>query len=384
MNTLPITNEELSSAIQYATQNTLASLSSFTTDFKYSHTVQNYYPKSKNVEWTTGFWTGELWLTWEHTQNDAIKEAALLQVESFLHRIKNKIDVDHHDMGFLYSPSCVAAYKLVGSNIGKEAALLAADNLLSRFQEKGQFFQAWGPLNEECNYRLIIDCLLNLPLLFWATSVTQNEEYAKKAIIHSKTAMDCVLRDDDSTYHTYYFDHKTGKPLKGVTAQGFCDDSAWARGQAWGIYGTALVFRYTKDPQYLYLFTRVTDFFLSHLPKDWLPYWDFTFTTGSKESRDSSASAIAICGMLEMAIHLEPEKASYYRNAAERLLGVLYRTCAVKDSTSCDGQLLHSTYAKTSPYNSCKDRGVDECSIWGDYFYREALARVSQSWDPYW
>lgn len=384
MEDAPISPSELSKAREIASRNTLASLLMFTDAFKYSHSENNWYAPSENVEWTTGFWTGEIWLAWEHTQDERLKEAALAQVESFMDRIVRKVDVDHHDMGFLYTPSCTAAYKLVGSEVGRTAALLAADQLMSRFQQKGQFFQAWGPLGATDNYRLIIDCLLNLPLLFWAYEQTGNEAYAQKAIAHSKTAMSLVLRPDDSTYHTYYFDPESGESVKGVTAQGYRDGSAWARGQAWGVYGTALVYRYTKDPAYLDLFRRVTDFFLSHLPDDLLPYWDFDFTTGSDESRDSSASAIAVCGMLEMASHLDETEAQHYRMWAQRLLGVLYRRCAVTDPTTSNGQLLHSTYAKKSPYNTCNDRGVDECSVWGDYFYVEALTRCYGDWEPYW
>lgn len=384
MHHLPISQSELSLAMDIATENTIACLPMFTDAFKYSHSVANMYEASENVEWTTGFWTGEIWLAWEYTQDERLKKAALVQVESFMDRIVRKIDVEHHDMGFLYTPSCTAAYKLVGSEIGRKAALLAADQLMGRFQQKGQFFQAWGPLGAKDNYRLIIDCLLNLPLLFWAYEETGEEEYKNKAIAHSKTAMSLVLRSDDSTYHTYYFDPISGKPLRGVTAQGHRDGSAWARGQAWGVYGTALVYRYTKDPAYLNLFRRVTDFFLAHLPEDLLPYWDFDFTTGSDESRDSSAAAIVVCGILEMVPFLDDQEAEHYRLWAQRLLGMLFRRCAVTDRTISNGQLLHSTYAKKSPYNSCNDRGVDECSVWGDYFYVEALMRSLGDWNSYW
>lgn len=385
MDLSPITTTELQTALDIAVANMVACLPQFTTFFKYSHSVKNWYQQSENVEWTTGFWTGELWLGWEHSKNEDIKRAALLQVRSFLKRIEDKVDVDHHDMGFLYSPSCVAAFKLTGNEIGRRAALMAADHLLTRFHEKGQFFQAWGALDDPTNYRLIIDCLLNLPLLFWATEETGNPEYAQKAVQHSLTSMAHVLRDDDSTYHTYYFDRTTGEPLRGVTAQGYRDGSAWARGQAWGVYGTALMYRYTKNPAYKELFFRVTDYFINHLPEDWLPYWDFDFKTGSKESRDSSASAITICGILEMVQYLEEhEGRSRYHEIALKLLGVLFRTCAVKDSKLSNGQLLHGTYAKKSPYNTCKDRGVDECLVWGDYFYVEALTRAVRPWQSYW
>ncbi len=379
-----ITDTEITNALTTATEQVLANLPTFTNAFKYSHSVDNFYAPSENVEWTTGFWTGEIWLAYEFSQNQQLMEAGLIQVESFMKRIVEKIDVEHHDMGFLYSPSCVAAYKLVGNTKGKEAALLAADNLISRFQEKGQFIQAWGKLGAKDNYRLIIDCLLNLPLLFWATEITGDEKYRKVALKHIGTSMQYVLRNDDSTYHTYYFEPETGLPLMGVTAQGHKDGSAWARGQAWGIYGVALAYRYTKKEEYLQQFRRITKFFLDNLPKDLLPYWDFDFTTGSSEPRDSSASAIAICGMLEMANYLPKEEADYYVDASKKLLNVLVQTCAVTSHTVSNGQLLHGTYARKSQYNTCNDRGVDECLTWGDYYYMEALLRLHKNWKPYW
>ena len=287
-------------------------------------------------------------------------------------------------MGFLYSPSCVAAYKLTQSEAGKKAALLAADNLLTRFREKGQFFQAWGELDAPDNYRLIIDCLLNTPLLFWASEVTGNQKYADKARRHIATSMDYLVRDDNSTYHTYFFDCVTGKPIKGVTHQGYKDDSAWARGQAWGIYGTALAYRCTKSTKCLDMFMRTTDFFIAHLPKDSVPYWDLIFTEGD-EPKDSSAAAIAVCGMLEMASYLPAEKAAYYTQVADKVLNSLIRNYAVKAPKEGAGLLLHGVYAKSSPFNPIpENRGVDECNTWGDYFYLEALVRIQKNWELYW
>ena len=128
-------------------------------------------------------------------------------------------------MGFLFSPSCVAAWRLLKGEEAEEAAvsqarrtaLAAADNLMGRFQEKGGFFQAWGTVGDPKEYRLIIDCLLNMPLLFWASEVTGNPVYREKAKRHIRTAMACVVREDYSTYHTYYFDPETGAPVKGIT-----------------------------------------------------------------------------------------------------------------------------------------------------------------------
>ena len=356
----------------------------FTEKFPPSASVNHFYQSGSNYEWTPGFWTGEVWLAYEKTGDEALKKTAEIEVQDFYRRIKEKDGVNHHDMGFLYCPSCVAAYKLTGNETGKEAAIMAADNLMTRFHEKGQFFQAWGTLGDENNYRLIIDCLLNMPLLFWAGEVTGDGEYAKKAEAHIKTAMKNIIREDHSTYHTFFFDVNTGEPKKGVTHQGYRDGSAWARGQAWGVYGTALGYRYTKEEKYIDAFRTVTEYFLSHLPEDLVPYWDFEFTDGSDQPRDSSAAVIAACGMLEMSKYLSEEKAAYYTGLARRLLYALVTKCAVTDPAQSNGLLLHGTYAKSSPYNTCPNNGVDECVIWGDYFYMEALTRLSRDWEPYW
>lgn len=359
-------------------------LAEFTTQFQSSNSVHSFYEKSDNVEWTTGFCTGEYWLAWEHTHDDAFKKAALCQVDSFLQRIENKIDVDHHDMGFLYVPFCVAAYKLAGSGTAKKAALLAADQLCSRFQEKGQFLQAWGALGAKENYRLIIDCLLNVPLLYWASEVTGNPRYREIALAHTATSMANLVRPDHSTYHTYFFDPETGTPVRGSTQQGYRDGSAWARGQAWGVYGMALAYFYTRDTKCIELFREVTDYFIARLPEDSIPYWDLTFIDGD-EPRDSSAAAIAACGMLAMAPHLEEKEAAHYRAVAEQLAAALVEHCAVRDPAVSNGLLLHGVYAKNSPYNPIPaDRGVDECNTWGDYFYMELLTRLTTDWKMYW
>lgn len=376
--------EEAEKYLSRAIRQVECKLEQYTDKFPDSNSVGGVYPVTENTSWTTGFWTGQLWLSYEKSGRSSFRRAGELQVESFLERILNKREVAHHDMGFLYSPSCVAAYLLTGNEHAREAAVLAADNLLGRFQEKGQFFQAWGQLGAEENYRLIIDCLLNMPLLFWASDVTGNPGYAEKAQAHIRTAMNYVIRPDHSTYHTYFFDPETGKPKKGVTHQGYRDGSAWARGQAWGIYGSALSYGRLKEQKYVDIFEKLTDFFLTHLPENLVPYWDFDFTDPSLEPRDSSASAIAACGMLEMAKYLIPDKADYYVGMAKRLLRALGEHCAVEPGTDSNGILLHGTYAKSSPYNTCPDLGVDECTIWGDYYYLEALIRLSGEWNSYW
>lgn len=379
-----ITAVEITAALDTAARQTQSCFAKFTDVFKSIYTTNGFYDTAKNEQWTNGFWTGELWLMYEYTQNEALCAAALRQVDSFLHRIENGIETDTHDLGFLYSLSCVAAYKLTGSETAKKAALLAADQLVGRFHEKGQFLQAWGSLEDKNNYRLIIDCLLNLPLLYWASAETGESVYAEKARAHLDTALRVVIRPDSSTYHTFYFSPETGEPLRGETHQGYSADSAWARGQSWGVYGIALSYRYTKNPAYIALFERVTDYFIAHLPENLIPYWDFIFTDGSDESRDSSAAAIAVCGMLEMAEYLPQDKAQYYTGVAKRLMKALVEQCAANSPAQSDGQLLHGVYGIKTPHNDCINHGIDECNLWGDYYYVEALTRLHQKWNPYW
>lgn len=379
-----LTDLELKQAITNAVNQTAFAQKKFGNNFKNIFSDKNFYTKAENNQWTNGFWTGELWLAYEFSKDKKFADTALKQTESFKYRIDNQIETDTHDLGFLYSPSCVAAYKLLSDETAKQTAISAADKLLERFHEKGQFLQAWGKLNEPGNYRLIIDCLLNLPLLYWASEITGKTIYAEKASKHIHTALKVLIREDFSTFHTFYFDPATGSPSHGVTHQGYSADSAWSRGQAWGIYGIALSYGYTKDSEYLELFEKVTQYFIKNLPENLIPYWDFIFNDASNEPRDSSAAAIAACGMLEMARFLPDEKADYYSEIAKRLMKALYENCAAKSPEVSDGQLLHGVYGIKTQFNDCIDHGIDECNLWGDYFYVEGLMRLSKDWKPYW
>lgn len=378
------TDQDIKEALKNSVVQVETDLESFTHKFKINGTTNNFYTPEDNVSWTSGFWTGQIWMAYEITDDEKFKKAGEIHVDSFLNRIENKIDTNNHDMGFLYSLSCVAAYKLTGNGKAKKAAILAADNLISRYQGDGKFIQAWGNVGADDNYRLIIDCLLNLPLLYWTSEVTGDDKYAKIAKQHIDTSLKVIMREDYSTYHTYYFEKGTGKPLYGETRQGYSNDSDWSRGQAWGVYGTALSYMYTKNPEYIDKFYKITDFFIENLPKDLVPYWDFKFNDGSDEPKDSSAAVIAICGMLEMSKYLTEEKANYYKDVALKILKSIIDHYAVSDPTISNGQLLHGVYARKSPFNPCNNRNVDECNTWGDYYYMEALIRLTKDWELYW
>lgn len=386
-----ITAAQVIQALDFCEAQVLRNLPQFTDHFQKAYSESGFYAPIENDYWTTGFWSGEVWLAYEYALAKGERESAAalrhtgeVHVDSFYERITKKIAVDHHDMGFLYSPSCVAAYKLTGSEKAREAAIRAADQLLTRYHPVGEFLQAWGPMEGADNYRLIIDCLLNLPLLYWAGEETGEVRYRTIAEKHIHTAVSNVIREDASTWHTFYFDPVTGAPDHGATCQGYRDGSAWARGQAWGIYGMALAYRYTKQSEYIGIFQRVTDYFLRHLPQDLVPFWDLEFTDGDDQPRDSSSASIAACGMLEMSRYLEEPEAGLYTSLAKKLLCSVYENYAVADPSVSNGLVLHSTYSNHSPYNTCNHYGVDECNSWGDYFYMEALMRLYTDWNEYW
>lgn len=375
-----LTREEVTAAMDRVADQVRCNMEYFGTRFPSSATRNQTYGVIDNIEWTDGFWTGLLWLCYEYTGDDAFKNLALKNVDSFLNRVEKRIELDHHDLGFLYSLSCVAGYKLTGSAEGRKAGLLAADKLMERFQEKGGFIQAWGELGARDNYRLIIDCLLNIPLLHWAFLETGKPVYRNAAMRHYEAACNNVIRDDASAYHTFYFDPGTGEPLKGVTRQGYSDDSAWARGQAWGIYGIPLNYRYVKDDSAFNLFKGMTNYFLNRLPEDEVCYWDLIFTDGSNQSRDSSAAAIGVCGIHEMLKYL-PEVESdknTYRHAMHCILRSLMERYTAPEIKPGNPVLLHGVYSWHS------GKGVDEGNIWGDYYYMEALMRFYKDWNLYW
>jgi unsaturated chondroitin disaccharide hydrolase len=321
-----------------------------------------------------------LWLSYELTGSACFRDAADVHVASFDARQRDRIATNHHDLGFLYSLSCVAGFQLTGSGCAREAALGAASQLMERFLPNAGIIQAWGDLNDPAQRgRMIIDCNLNLPLLYWAGATSGDTRYAEAANRHIEQAARHIVRADGSTFHTYFFDAETGRPREGKTHQGFSDASCWARGQAWGISGFPLVARHNGDVRLLELAKVLANYFLNRLPPDGICYWDLIFTEGT-EPRDSSAAAIAACGLLELASNLpllDPLRSEYERAAAGMVM-TLSEHYFNHDSAPGAGLLRHAVYHKPNGV------GVDESCIWGDYFYLEALVRLTRIWQPYW
>lgn len=375
-----LTRAEVKNAIDLVIKQIDVNMEYFKEKFPSSATKNNQYGIIENIEWTDGFWTGLLWLAYEYTGDEKYRELADKNVASFKNRVEKDIELDHHDLGFLYSLATVSGYKLTGSEDAREASIKAANKLISRYQEKGEFIQAWGELGSKDHYRFIIDCLLNIPLLYWASDETGDAKYRNIANKHFVTSCNNVIRDDASAFHTFYMDNETGKPLRGVTRQGYSDDSAWARGQAWGVYGIPLNYRYTRNESCFNLYEGMTNYFLNRLPKDNVCYWDLIFNDGDDHSKDSSAAAIAVCGMHEMNKYLPEvdENKEVYKYAMHNILRSLMENYMNPEIEPGKPVLLHGVYSWHS------GKGVDEGNIWGDYFFLEALIRFYKDWNLYW
>ncbi|MFC6018331.1 glycoside hydrolase family 88 protein [Plantactinospora solaniradicis] len=374
--------EAMAAAVAAALRTVAANIDTFGDRYPADTTAGNRYPlrpptdgqmRGANVGWTTSFWPGMLWLAHDLTGDERYRRHALSHVDSFATRVADGVDLDTHDLGFLYTLACVTPARRTGDARARQTALAAADHLMTRFLEPAGIIQAWGNLEDPGQRgRTIIDSLMNTPLLFWASHATGDERYTAAARRHTASLREHILRPDGTTFHTFYWDPATGAPLRGETEQGRADDSCWARGQAWGIYGFGINYRYTGDASLLAAAQTCADYFLTHLPDDHVPYWDLEFADGSGQERDSSAAAIAACGLAELADHLtDPAHADRYRQAATLILRSLIDNYSTAGHPVSNSLILHGVYDKP------KGIGVDEGNLWGDYFYLEALTRAT-------
>jgi unsaturated chondroitin disaccharide hydrolase len=380
----------LRTALTDAVEQTRKNISTFAELYPDDCTVDGLYPPRRplgefplgaNQGWTTSFVPGCQWLAYDVTGDDEFRTAALAHAADFARRVHDREDLDTHDLGFLYTLSSVAPWRLLGTEEDKVAALAAADALMLRFLEPAGIIQAWGKLTDpEQRGRTIIDSLMNMPLLTWASQVTGNARYLDAVRRHTVQLAKHIVRDDDTTFHTFYWDAETGEPLRGTTAQGAADDSCWARGQAWGIYGFALNYDATGDEELLVAARRCADYFLDHLPADGVPFWDLIFTDGDDEPRDASSASIAACGLHELArIETDPARAARYAAAGRKMMEDAVAYSPAAQGVPSNALQLHSVYSKPA------GDGVDEGCLWGDYFYLEALVRHTQAdWKRYW
>ncbi|WP_168118615.1 glycoside hydrolase family 88 protein [Paenibacillus sp. HB172176] len=366
-------------AIEDAVAKTRANIERFGDQFPHVST-NDVYHLNPNMDWTDGFWTGMLWLCYEYTGDDVFKRAAENNVASFRKRLDTLDHLDHHDIGFLYSLSSKAQWIIEKDEAAKQLTLEAANVLLKRWRPKSGIIQAWGKEGDEHNGgRIIIDCLMNLPLLYWAYETTGDKKYYDVAVQHADKSRRFLVRGDDSSYHTFYFDPENGNAIRGGTHQGYEDGSTWTRGQAWGVYGFALSYRYTKNPLYLETSLRMAQYFLERLPEDHVVYWDFDAEINADTKRDSSASAITSCGILELLSHLpedHEDRAELEAGLQRSMKGlVAYSTMNEQDAQGLIKRGSYSVRAGNSP---------DDFVIWGDYYYLEALMRLEKGHKGYW
>jgi unsaturated chondroitin disaccharide hydrolase len=279
-----------------------------------------------------------------------------------------------HDIGFLYTLSARAQWQLTGDQAARQLGIDAAGKLIERFHPKGEYIQAWGKLNDPVEGgRMIVDCLMNLPLLFWASRETGDPKYAEIAAKHARTTLRHQVREGDTTYHTFFFNQDTGEPIGGKTAQGFADDSLWTRGQAWAIYGFALAAEWMNDREMLDVSRRLAERFWAELTSssDLVPLWDFRLTPDAPQKRDSSSGAITACGLFKLATLVDdPQEAAAFRERAERITNRLTEACF---ETAPDAHGL----LRDSSYNVKNGNAVEQYMPFGDYYYLESLVTMS-------
>jgi len=367
-------------AIESAVEITRANIERFGDLFP--HVSENdVYKLNPNTDWTDGFWSGILWLCYEYTGEYAFQNAARKTVASFKDRLERNVALDHHDIGFLYSLSSKAQWMIEKDEAAKALTLQAADVLMKRWRPDGKYIQAWGPQGDPQNGgRIIIDCLMNLPLLYWAYEQTGDEKYRDVAVQHADLSRRYLVRGDDSSFHTFYFNPEDGTPLHGGTHQGYQDGSTWTRGQAWGVYGFALSYKYTKNPLYLETSKRLARYFLERLPEDHVVYWDFNVPVDAETKRDSSASAITAAGILELLSHLPADDADreFLEKGVQLSMQGLVNAYATISKPDAQGFLERGSYHVRG------GNAPDDYVIWGDYYYLEALLRLEKGLTGYW
>jgi hypothetical protein len=312
-----------------------------------------------------------LWYLYEYTKDESLKSEALRST-ALLEKEKNNTGT--HDLGFMMGCSYGNANRLAPRPGYKEILLTSARSLATRFDPKVGCIRSWN--SKAGDFLVIIDNMMNLELLFWATKVSGDSSFYKIAVIHANTTLKNHFRSDNSSYHVLNYDSATGAVKEKKTAQGAANESAWARGQAWGLYGYTATYRETKDPVYLEQAKNIADYLLtnSSLPADGIPYWDFNAPGIPNALRDASAAAILASALLELSKYTEKSRADNYLRLAKSILktlsGPTYRA-----TPGTNGGFILKHCVGHLPAKS----EVDVPLTYADYYFIEALIRY-KSW----
>lgn len=372
INRKPINEQELINYCVDKVKTTMLSLNEADSLPRNIYPNQTKWNKVGIHDWTSGFWPGLLWYAYETSGDQEILNYA----EKFTEPLKGVLDVpvDNHDLGFMLYCSFGNGYRLTKNKDYHDFLLVAADSLATLYNPKVGTILSWPVMVEKMNWphNTIIDNMINLELLFWASKNGGGQHLYDIADTHAKTCMTTLIRPDYTTYHVAVFDTTDGHFIKGVTHQGYADDSQWARGQGWGIYGYAMCYRETGNEDFLTTSQKLADVLLERLPEDGIPYWDFDDPEIPNAPKDASAAAVAASGMLELS-QLVKSKAlqqKYFNAAVEMLTNLSNENYLSRDINQA--MLLHSTGHK--PNNS----EIDVSIIYADYYYLEALLRLKK------
>lgn len=327
---------------------------------------------NKDIKWwCSGFYSGSLWYIYEQTKDETIKKEAEEALKTI---VPNQTYTGNHDLGFMMFCSFGNAYRITGNETYKDIIFRSAESLTTRYNPKVQSIQSWNA-NKYWKFPVIIDNMMNLELLYWSSRNGADKKYADISIIHANTTLKNHFRPDFSSYHVVDYNPENGNVLRKATWQGAADCSSWSRGQAWALYGYAMMYRFTKDKAYLKQAQGIAKFILTHsnLPADKIPFWDFDAQGIPYAKRDASAGAIIASALLELAQYSGDDKKKEYVNVAETIIKSLSSdTYRAKAGQNGGFLLMHSTGAY--PLNS----EIDVPLIYADYYYLEALGRYKK------
>lgn len=318
--------------------------------------------------WTNGFWGGILWQLYHAAGEELYREKAVRLEEKLDRNLMTAGGMDH-DSGFRWLPTAVAHWRTDQNPESLNRGLLAANDLAGRFNPAGRFIRAWNDGGDGSRAGwAIIDCMMNLPLLYWAWERLRDPRYLQIATMHADTAMKYFIREDGSANHIVCFDPATGEFLQSLGGQGYGTGSSWTRGQAWALYGFTLSYVHTKEERYLNTARRAANYFIANIPENGRIPVDFR-QPADVATEDSTAAAIAASGLLKLSEQLTGRDAAVYRSAALRLLRVL-------DEERCcwDTDVDHLLEKCTAAYH---DREHEFAIIYGDYYFIEAVFRLT-------
>jgi len=324
-------------------------------------------------DWCSGFFSGTLWLLYELTKDDFFKKSAIKWSKVLENEQYN---TSTHDLGFMMYIPFGEGFKNTKSEAYKNIIIQSAKSLAKRFHPGVGLIKSWD--GGKYNYPVIIDNMMNLELLFEAGKLTGDESYQRIALLHADKTMANHFRKDYSSYHVVDYDSITGKVIKKQTNQGIANESAWARGQAWGLYGYTLMYRYTKNKKYLEQANHIADFILNHnnYPKDGVPYWDFNDPEIPNTYRDASAGAIIASALLELKKYVDKDRELKYYQQAETILQTLSSPSYFAETGNNNFIIKHCV----GNWPRGKTTGEIDASInYGDYYYLEALKRYIDS-----